>query len=120
VRKIIKNGALGCVLKSDEVEALVLAIRTVIQGGTWFSHRILKDLLSPNKEKQSFSKRFRLTEREVEVLQWLIAGYTNKQIASTIYISEKTVEKHIGELLKKVGVESRLEVAVQAVREGII
>jgi len=61
-----------------------------------------------------------LTPREMEVLQLVIAGKTNKGIASEIYISEKTVEFHLDHIYRKIGVRTRLMAGVWAIRQGIM
>jgi DNA-binding NarL/FixJ family response regulator len=61
----------------------------------------------------------RLSEREVEVLRLVAAGFTNPQIAATLYISRKTAEHHVSNILTKLGVGSRTEAAAASVRLGI-
>lgn len=60
-----------------------------------------------------------LTPREVEVLQLVLAGYTNKAIAAEIYISEKTVEFHLDNIYTKIGVRTRLLAGIWAMQQGI-
>lgn len=60
-----------------------------------------------------------LTPREVEVLQLVLAGYTNKAIAAEIYISEKTVEFHLDNIYTKIGVRTRLMAGIWAMQQGI-
>jgi DNA-binding NarL/FixJ family response regulator len=61
-----------------------------------------------------------LTSRELEVLQLVLAGYTNKAIAAEIYISEKTVEFHLDHIYNKIGVRTRLMAGVWALQQGIL
>lgn len=61
-----------------------------------------------------------LTSREVEVLQLIVAGYTNKAIAAEMYISEKTVEFHLDNIYTKVGVRTRLMAGIWALQEGLL
>ena len=61
-----------------------------------------------------------LTPREMEILQLVIAGYTNKAIAREIYLSEKTVEFHLDHIYTKIGVRTRLMAGVWAVQHGIL
>lgn len=60
-----------------------------------------------------------LTTREVEILRWVLAGYTNKAIAAEIFISEKTVEFHLDNIYRKIGVRTRLLAGVWAMQQGI-
>ena len=61
-----------------------------------------------------------LTSREIEILQLVLAGYTNKAIAAEVYISEKTVEFHLDHIYNKVGVRTRLMAGVWAMQQGIL
>ena len=60
-----------------------------------------------------------LTSRELEIIQLVLAGYTNKAIAAEIYISEKTVEFHLDHIYDKIGVRTRVLAGVWAVQQGI-
>lgn len=60
-----------------------------------------------------------LTSRELEVLQLVVAGYTNKAIAAAIYISEKTVEFHLDNIYSKIGVRTRLMAGIWATQQGL-
>lgn len=61
-----------------------------------------------------------LTPRELEILQLVVAGYTNKAIATEIFISEKTVEFHLDNIYSKIGVRTRLMASVWAVQRGLL
>lgn len=60
-----------------------------------------------------------LTQRELEILQLVLAGYTNKAIATEIYVSEKTVEFHLDNIYTKIGVRTRMLAGLWALRQGI-
>lgn len=60
-----------------------------------------------------------LTPRELEILQLVLAGYTNRAIANEIYISKKTVEFHLDHIYTKIGVRSRIMVAIWAMQQGL-
>lgn len=61
-----------------------------------------------------------LTPRESEILQLVIAGYTNKAIAAAVYISEKTVEFHLDNIYTKIGVRTRLMASIWAIQQGLL
>jgi DNA-binding NarL/FixJ family response regulator len=61
-----------------------------------------------------------LTERETEVLRLLARGMANKQIATSLFVSEKTVKAHVSSILMKLGVQSRTQAALHAVRTGLV
>lgn len=60
-----------------------------------------------------------LTSRELEILQLILAGYTNKAIAAEIFISEKTVEFHLDHIFNKIGVRTRLMAGIWALQQGV-
>ena len=70
--------------------------------------------------RQDQMKEGALSNSEMEVLQNIVAGSTNQEVDHALKISEKTVEKHVRAILKKMGVSSRVEAAVQAVQQGLV
>jgi DNA-binding NarL/FixJ family response regulator len=121
VRAVAGAGAAGYVLKDDATEALVRAIRAVMQGDTWFSHTIMERLVRGDpRPAPPTAEAPPLTNRELEVLHLVVDGKTNQEIAIVLGISTKTVEKHLGEIFTRLGVASRVEAAVQAVRGGLV
>ncbi len=116
VRGMVAAGVAGYVLKDEASEVLVRAIRAVMRGDTWFSRPVLEKLLHDVSGSAPISN---LTARELEVLRLVAGGKTNQEIAVILAISVKTVEKHLGEVFVKLGVASRVEAAVQAVRLGL-
>lgn len=120
IQTLLAAGMAGYLLKDELPEPVVPAIRSVVQGGTWFSRLVMEQLISP-KIKQPFSvAQSGLTERELAVLRLVVAGQTNQKIGRTLGISEKTVEKRLGEVFVKLEVASRVEAAVHAVRAGLV
>jgi DNA-binding NarL/FixJ family response regulator len=118
VRALMAAGVDGYVLKDDATEAVVRAIHTVMQGDTWFSRPVMDKLV--HSATPVSSTKPALTPRELEVLRLVVEGKTNQEIARALGISVKTVEKHLGELFTKLGVASRVEAAVQAVRRQMV
>jgi DNA-binding NarL/FixJ family response regulator len=92
----------------------------VAQGGTWLSQSIAEKLVQWSTGEQPPRTPTNLTPRETEVLQLVTAGKTNQEIGGQLAISEKTVEKHLREIFIKLGVTSRVEAAVRAVRENLV
>ena len=120
VRAVVAAGAAGYVLKDDATEAVVRAIRTVMEGDTWFSRSIMEKLVHGGAGASIQAGHPELTSRELDVLRLVVDGKTNQEIALALAISVKTVEKHLGEVFAKLGVASRVEAAVQAVRAGLV
>ena len=119
----LKAGASGYVLKTVADRDLVEAVRAAMRGEKFlypgavtpliedFLHRARQDL--PVREDP-------LTPREQEVVKLVAEGYTNKQIAETLVISEKTVERHRANILEKLGMRDRVELTRYAIRQGLI
>jgi DNA-binding NarL/FixJ family response regulator len=110
----------GYILKDVATESIVQAIYTVAQGGTWLSQSIAEKLVQWGTGEQQHPTPAPLTARETEVLRLVTAGKTNQEIGGQLAISEKTVEKHLREIFLKLGVISRVEAAVRAVRENLV
>lgn len=120
VKDMLRAGVAGYILKDVATESIVQAIATVAQGGTWLSQSIAEKLVQWSTGERQRHTPAALTPRETEVLQLVTAGKTNQEIGGQLAISEKTVEKHLREIFIKLGVTSRVEAAVRAVRENLV
>ncbi len=109
VRAAIERGAAGFLDKSAELDAILAAVRTVAAGGTVYTAAALH---------QSRNARRRPSERELEVIARVIAGSTNAEVATSLGLSERTVESHLRRLFDRYGLLSRVELAVLALDEG--
>jgi len=122
----IQLGARGVVLKDVSPELLFESIRTVMAGQYWLGRESVSDLvqvlreLMPRPGAQPATKTFKLTARELEVIETIVAGYTNKDMAQKFSISEQTVKHHLTNIFNKVGVSNRLELVLFAVHNQII
>ncbi len=116
----IRSGADGYLLKDMEPEDLLAAIDETLNGRTVIGERLNGLLARALREEAKAKQRdsATLTEREQEILQGLAQGFSNKLIARDLDISEATVKVHVKNLLKKLGLHSRLEAAVWAVGRG--
>jgi DNA-binding NarL/FixJ family response regulator len=118
IQELLAIGASGYLIKEEVPEAIIDAVRGVSRGEQgWVSRRVAAQMSSWMREETQ-DERMGLTSREVEVLQAVVAGKTNQEIGLALGISEKTVEKHLEGVFSKLGVASRVEAAVHAVREG--
>nr|WP_290670237.1 response regulator transcription factor [Ardenticatena sp.] len=113
VRSLLNAGVKGYILKDEALEAVVQAIHSVAVGGTWFSETIARRLFSQN-EKEAFASPAVLSEREKEVMRYLLRGMTNQQIANEMALAEQTVRNYISRIYAKLGVRSRTEAALWA------
>jgi DNA-binding NarL/FixJ family response regulator len=117
IQELLANGAAGYLVKEEVPEAIVEAVRGVARGEQgWVSRRVAAQMSSWMREETD--ERSGLTGREIQVLKAVVAGMTNQEIGLSLGISEKTVEKHLEGVFTKLGVASRVEAAVHAVREG--
>lgn len=116
----IRAGALGYLLKDSRPQELVAAIRQVHSGESSLhptvARRLLREL-SPAAGEGTDGEL--LTPREVQVLQLVAQGYTNRQIGEELSISEATVRTHMSKILGKLNLGSRTQAALYALREGI-
>ena len=119
VRSLLASGAAGYLTKEEAPEMIIDAVRGVARGEEgWLSRRAVAKMSAWTREDREEGGR--ITEREQEVLVLVVAGKTNQEIALALKISEKTVEKHVGAILSKLGVASRVEAAVQAIQRGLV
>jgi DNA-binding NarL/FixJ family response regulator len=119
VRNLLASGAAGYLTKEEAPEMIIDAVRGVARGEEgWLSRRAVAKVTAWAREDRD--ENGKLTERELEVLHLVVAGKTNQEIALALKISEKTVEKHVGAILSKLNVASRVEAAVQAIQRDLL
>ncbi len=113
----VRAGAIGYLLKDTEADDLRRAIKAAANGQVQLSPqaaaRLVREVRLPESPES-------LTERETEVLRLLAQGQSNKEIARTLVIGEKTVKTHVSNILAKLGVPSRTQAALYAVRIGLV
>lgn len=128
VNEMIRVGAKGYLLKDAEPREVVLAIKKVATGDTVYSTQLMERVMERYHHMEMQYGRLQsaaaiqdleLTNRELEILQYICEGLSNKEIAKALFISEKTVKNHITSLLRKLEVEDRTQAAVFAVSHGM-
>lgn len=122
--RAVEIGVSGYVLKDSDSKVLKEAIYTVCNGDN-FIDATMTPLLKEQKylkelQKEARSKEKLLSTREIEVLCALAEGLYNKEIASKLQISEKTVKNHVSNIFKKIGVSDRTQAAVYAIRHKFV
>lgn len=124
VLKSIALGARGFLLKDVSLDTLVQAIATLAAGGSWFAPNITERLLgSVRGNKTNFTMPVQLeplSDKELEILQLMAAGYSNKEIAAALYKSEGTVKNQCSAILAKLGVRDRTRAVLLALELGLI
>ncbi len=111
VRAMLAAGAVGYLLKDEAPAAIVSAVRAAASGQGWFSPAVVAQVSGWARGE---SPQEGLTEREREVLRLVARGRTNKEIARELGVAVRTVEFHVGRILGKLEVASRVEAAVWA------
>jgi two-component system, NarL family, response regulator LiaR len=113
----IRAGAIGYLLKDTEADELIRAIKAAAAGQVQLSPKAAARLLHEVRTPESPES---LTERETEVLRLVAQGASNKEIAHSLHIGEKTVKTHVSSILGKLNVSSRTQAALYAVRVGLV
>lgn len=124
VRKMIKAGAKGYILKNTDRKTLLDAINTVINGGIYFSSEIHIALATANseftlQEEDRTSSISNLTEREKEILIEIANGSSNKEIAIKLNLSVKTVDSHRTNIMKKLDIHNVVSLVKFALKSGL-
>ncbi len=112
----IRNGAIGYLLKDTQAEDLCRAIHQAADGKVQLSPEVATRLAEELCEEHP--RLDALTAREQEVLHLVASGSSNKEIAQTLFIAEKTVKAHVSNLLAKMNVQSRTQAALYAIQRG--
>jgi DNA-binding NarL/FixJ family response regulator len=116
----LEAGASGYVSKRAADGSLIDAIRAVAGGETFISSRAQQTLMKQWLEDGARGPQDGLTPRELEVVKLIAEANTNRQIADTLQLSEKTVESHRGNVLAKLGMRDRVELVRYAIRRGLV
>jgi two-component system nitrate/nitrite response regulator NarL len=125
VVEALQLGARGVVLKDSATQLLLKSIHAVMAGEYWVGRDSVSNLvqylrnLMQSTNEESKQKKFGLTPRELEIVSAVVAGYANREIAEYFKISEDTVKHHLSNIFDKLGVSTRLELALFAVNQGL-
>lgn len=116
-------GISGYLVKTDTLDGVIEAIRSAASGKKYFSPEVRSRFVlnaggaSPDDRHQTLLSK--LSSRELEVLRHLARGMSKKEVARTIHLSPHTVDKHASNLMKKLDIHDRVELARFAFREGL-
>jgi NarL family two-component system response regulator LiaR len=124
VAAALHAGACGFLAKDTPIDNLVVAIRAASSGAAWLSPRaaevVLGRLRSVSAEQQAEPSALEhLSARELDVLKLIALGMENAEIATELSISPRTAKNHVSNILAKLGLPSRVQAAVYAVRQGV-
>ena len=118
----LQMGARGVVMKEAATQLLMKAIRTVMSGQYWVGREAVGDIVDFMRTNPSGDKpprNYGLTKREMDILTTIVAGLSNKEIARRFALSEDTVKHHLTNIFDKLGVASRLELALFAINNHL-
>ena len=124
VQPLIAAGVAGYLLKDEIPYTIVQAIRAVAAGETWFSQRIARQIVranyAPTPNVDGGSETPALTPREWEILQMIGQGKRNSEIADQLALSKTTVQNYVSSIYAKLGVETRAQVMLYAMRNKLV
>jgi DNA-binding NarL/FixJ family response regulator len=120
VRAALEAGASGYLLKDADADEIAAAVRAAARGELQIDPAVAQRLLSSLSAASRVDAKTELTVRELEVLRLVGAGRANKEIAIQLGISERTARTHVSNILGKLGLASRTQAALWAVREGLV
>lgn len=124
LRRALEDGASGYVLKKAADTEVMAAIRAVARGEVYvypsLTHLLVNRYLGRPKEPQPSPSSEELSEREMEVLKLLAAGYTSQQVGNQLALSAKTVETYKARVMEKLNLQSRVDLVRYALRHGLL
>ena len=122
LKQALRLGASGYVLKAGATEELQQAIEAVLRGKTYITPAFGEDVIARlwNREGELSEESEELTERQREILQLIVEGRGNKEIADILHLSVKTIEFHRARIMAKLGVKTVAELTKAALQQGLI
>lgn len=112
---LLEAGVMGCLIKEEDLETLVRAINSIVEGSTWFSPIILKKLVQRKTDNLTLNNQYALTKREQCLLSFIAKGWNNDRIATKLCLAPQTVRNYMSCLYDKISVSSRAEAVVWAI-----
>ena len=119
----LSSGADAYCIKGIDFDKLLTAIATVREGATYLDAQIARKIvnyLKPNTAKTNSNSREQLSKRELEVLELIVEGYSNPEIAKQLNLSVNTIKTYVRSIMNKLMVSDRVQAAVTALRSGIV
>ena len=118
--RMVDAGAKGFLLKDSDISEVREAILTVMKGGSYFSQELLYHVIQKFKHREQESKAANLSRREKEILSKICEGLSNQEIADTLFISKRTVDKHRANLLGKTNSKNTASLILFAIKNKLI
>lgn len=117
--RMVEAGAKGFLLKDSDIGDVLEAMDAVMAGGSYFSPQLLTSLTGRMRTREAVPDE-PLSTREREILVAVCQGLSNQEIADTLFISKRTVDKHRANILEKTGCKNTASLVVYAIRNGIV
>lgn len=117
--RMVEAGAKGFLLKDSDIGDVLEAMDAVMAGGSYFSPQLLSSLTGRMRTREDVPDE-PLSSREREILVAVCQGLSNQEIADTLFISKRTVDKHRANILEKTGCKNTASLVVYAIRHGIV
>jgi DNA-binding NarL/FixJ family response regulator len=123
IQRVIGAGAKGYLSHSAREDEICMALHIVMDGSVWVPRKVLARLLETSAlpvAQGGGDRQGTITKREAQVLHLLVEGRPNREIANTLNIDEATVKAHVGRLMRKLGVDTRIALSVEAVNRSLV
>ncbi len=124
VLESLKAGANAYCSKEINPSRLTEVVRSVLDGASWFdpaiAHVVLKAATSTSIPESDSKQNYNLTSRETQILKLITEGYSNNEIAKTLFVSINTTKAHVASILQKLEVDDRLQAALKALKNKIV
>ncbi|MEG1621859.1 MAG: response regulator transcription factor [Alistipes sp.] len=118
--QMVKAGAKGFLLKDSGIDEVQQAIEAVCEGGNYFCETLLKTLSTRMRTAENTSGEEALSRRETEILVAVCQGLSNQEIADTLFISKRTVDKHRANILEKTGCKNTASLVAYAIKRNLV
>ena len=118
--RMVEAGAKGFILKNSDIDEVIVAIKTVADGGSYFSQELLTSLVRNLKTTRGEHPEEHLSDREKEILLLVCQGLSNHEIAERLFISKRTVDKHRANILEKTGCRNTAHLVVYAIKNSLV
>lgn len=120
VRQCLSLGAGGFLLKECTVDELYRAVKSIMAGEIAVDPRLAGSLLKALDPERTVGKNPSLSEREMEVIRLIALGLTNRQIATQLELSEKTIKNHVSHIFRKLKITARTQAAIHAISNNLL
>ncbi|MEA1885824.1 MAG: response regulator transcription factor [Bacteroidota bacterium] len=118
--RMVEAGAKGFILKDSDINEVKEAIITVYNGGNYFSQELLQHVIQKIRSRETETRHANLSKREKEILLKICEGFSNQEIADSLFISKRTVDKHRANLLSKTQSKNTASLILYAIKNKII